>query len=118
MNHRQKDEIKEIIARSYPDDNDERQMLEKIFFALAEHQENFLKELERRIVEEQLDNDCETNFEIAVKLTKRDDLKSRRGFFPLKTSSDLIFAEQNESPFEDLSTATEKIFQNNFFLEQ
>lgn len=117
MNHRQKDKIKEIIARSYPDDNDERQVLEKIFFALAEHQENFLKELERRIVEEQLDNDCETDFEIAVKLIKRDDLRSRRGFFPLKTSSDLIFAEQNESPFEDLSTATEKIFQNNFFLD-
>ena len=117
MNHKPRDEIKEIIARSYSSDSVERQMLEKIFFALADHQENFLKELEGRLVEESNVNDCDKIFEIAAKLIKRDDLEARRGFFPLKNSSDLIFAERDESPFENSRQTKDEIFQATFFLD-
>ena len=110
MNHKPRDEIKKVIARVYPSDSDERQMLEKIFFALAEHQENFLSGLERRIAEESNDDDCEKDFDIGVKLVKHGDLEAQRGFFPVETSSDFIFAGQNfflDVRYEDIKNFCE-----------
>ena len=102
MNNKPRDEIKKVIARAYPSDSNERQMLEKIFFALAEHQENFLSELEQRIAEESNDNDCEKYFDIGVKLIKRGDSEAQRGFFP-------ILAERDNLPLLFLDVRYEDI---------
>ena len=117
MNYELERDMKKIIADTYSSDNDERRMLEKIFFALAEHQENFLNELETRIAEESAANNFEADFDIAVKIVKRGDSESRRGLFPIKTSSDLILSERKESPFENNPIAANEIFQANFFLD-
>lgn len=117
MNHGLEREIKTIIARSYSGDSGERRTLEEIFSALARHQENFLSELKTRIEEESAANDYDEDFEVAVKIVKRSDMEARRDFVPVKTSSDLLFADRNDSPFEGSTPPQDEVFQANFFLD-
>ena len=86
-------EIKKIISRLFPQDGADRQMYEKIFSALAEHQENFLNELEKRIDDESKTQDFEKDFEVALKLVKRGDSESKRNFFEIDLNSSFIFAD-------------------------
>ena len=115
MNSSLRRDLKEIIDRSCSSDI-ERQMLAKVFFALAEHQEKFLSELESRIITESVANDCDKDFDIAVELVKYDDLKARGEFFPVETSTDLIFDDKTSSPFDESATVDAEIFQSTFFL--
>ena len=108
-------DMKQIIARAYPDD-DERQTLEKIFSALATHQKNFLDGLKNRVLSESAVKDFDENFSVTVKLVKRGDTENLRGVFPIKTDTDLIFADENESPFEESPKPDENIFGSEFFL--
>lgn len=105
-------EIKNILARAYDGDSAERRVLEKIFTALAEHQQNFQRELENRIVAESAGNDWDKKFNVAIKLVRRG---NRGGLFPIPTGSSLIFDETPLSPFEENSSVGE-IFQQAFFL--
>lgn len=112
MNKNLDSEIKNILARAYDGDSAERRVMEKVFAALAEHQQNFQRELEIRIADESAGGEWDSKFNVAVKLVHRGD---RGGFFPIPTGSSLIFDETSESPFEESSSADE-IFQQAFFL--
>ncbi|MBR6012747.1 MAG: hypothetical protein IK062_03065 [Selenomonadaceae bacterium] len=103
-------EIKKIISRLYSQDGEERQMFEKIFFALAEHQEKFLNELEKRIDDENKPHNLEKDFEIVVKLVKRGDLESKRNFFSIDANSNFIFSDGGELPFKNFSTVGNSFF--------
>ncbi len=100
-------EIKKIVARSFPTETVERQMLEKVFAALAKHQENFLRDLEKRIDAENCTEDWNKNFEVAVKFVKRGDTESVRGLLPVEVGTGFIFAEDTAAPLEEsLNTRT------------
>lgn len=115
MNHKLGRELKEIIARSYSSDNDERRLLEKIFFALAEHQENFLDALANQINAEAVGHDCEKDFAVAVKLVAREDTEARRGFFPVDSSCQQLFLDVR---YEDVKNFCEpKIFRGQLIAE-
>lgn len=99
--------IKKIIARAVQNEN-ERQMLEKIFAALAKHQENFLADLEQRIDAETSPHDWNKDFEVAVKFVKRGDTESARGLFKIDVGKSFILAE---NPLEKINAA-ESFFLN------
>lgn len=100
MNYDVDSEIKKIISRFFPPDGADRQTFEKVFSVLAKHQENFLNALKTRIDEEKKKPDFEKDFEIAVKLVRRGDAESKRGFFSVDVGSSFIFPNGAESPLE------------------
>lgn len=104
------DEIKKIIARYFPNENDERRMLEKVFVELAKHQKNFLAELKKRIDTEINPLDLNKKFEVAVKFVKRGDSESARDFFKIDAGTGFIFEEDNISPLEEPLESKEKNF--------
>ena len=116
MDNKLERDIEQIIMRSYPH-GEERQMMMKIFSALAAHQENFLENLEQRLVAESDANDFGANFDIAVKLIRRVDLANQPAFFRMRTDSDLIFSQQDESPLEKNSTPEIENICGEFFLD-
>ena len=83
MNYNLERQLKEIVARSYPSDEVERQMMEKIFARLAQHQSAFLSELGARIDAEGDNYEWDKDFDVAVKLVSRGDVEGMRGFEPL-----------------------------------
>ena len=110
MNYEVEEKIKKIIARFFPQDNTDKQMLEKIFSVLAEHQENFLNELENRIDDEIKTNDSDKDFEIAVKLVKRGNSESKRNFFAIDSDSNFIFSNGSELPFKKFPNLGNSLF--------
>lgn len=110
MNYEVEDKIKKIIARYFPQDDTERQMLEEIFSELAKHQENFLNELENRIDNEIKPHDLEKDFDIAVKLVKRGDSESKRNFFAIDSNSNFIFSDGSELPFSTFPSLGNSFF--------
>ena len=116
MNKNLDSEIKNIFARVYDGDSAERRLLEKVFTALAEHQQNFQLELEKQIAAESAGADWDDKFNVAVKLIRRGDQETSRGFFPIRIGSSLVFDETSSSPFEEFPAAENEIFQQAFFL--
>ncbi len=86
-------EIKKILARALKDE-DERQILEKVFAALANRQEDFFTDLEKRIDAETTAHDWNKDFEVAVKFVKRGDTESARGLFQLDVGKSFILDEE------------------------
>lgn len=117
------DDIKKIIARTVQND-DEHKMLEKVFIALANRQENFLEDLEKRIDAEISPHDWNKDFEVAIKFVKRGDTESARGLFQLEVGKSFILADGEETTLEEIKT-TESFFINaayneieNFYAQQ
>ena len=108
-------DIKKIISRVCKSDDEERQMFEDIFSELAKHQEKFLCELEKRIIEEKNSCDWDKDFDIAVKIASGDYEKVLRDFFPVNVGCSLIFCKNPSTSFE---TTAESDFQETaFFVE-
>ncbi len=104
-------EILKIIERVYPNETDERQMLEKVFTALAKRQENFLSDLEKRIDIETAAHDWNKDFEVAVKFVRRGSQESTGGLFSLEIGTSFILADKEETPLEKMAKA-ESFFVN------
>ena len=100
MNYDVDAEIKKIISRIFPPDGTDRQIFEKVFSALAKYQKNFLNDLETRIEEEKKTPDFDKDFEIAVKLVRRGDAESKRGFFSMDVGSSFVFPDGADLPSE------------------
>ena len=80
-------QLKDIIARSYRNDDGERQMMEKIFSRLARHQTEFLSELSKRIDLETRVVDWERDFDVIVKLVPRGNSEAMRGLTAIDTGT-------------------------------
>ena len=116
MERKIESDIKQIIARTFPGAGNDRETIEKVFSALAKHQESFLNELSERITEEKNGSDWNSDFDIVARLVKRDDTESKLGLFPIDVGSSLIFSTSLSS-FEKPSRADDEFFKTSFFID-
>ena len=118
MNHKLDMQLKEIIAKSYKVDNEERQTLEKVLSHLAKYQEQFFDDLKTRIDNEIKSYDWNNDFNIVVKLINRDNIERRSGFNEINVGTSFIVDGISNNLFEFNDPASKsEVFQMAFFLD-